>query len=329
MQDKEIVNVLKQTQELIEKKQEKQGLDLLNEVIGLHPEWVDQRLLFELDLLNKELQYRKILRNCAQQISLETAYEELQEKYEKSGEIKDDFLEVDELPRKDTVWWCWLQGINEIPDVIKRCLESLKKTDLQLSLLDETNLKDYISLPEWIEEKYKKGIIGKAHYSDLVRLELLTTWGGIWIDATAFFSGQEDLDQIMQEDLFVFRSGNVSPFILFDNWLIRARKRSKILLATKNMLFDYWKRENEAKHYFIFHLFFTMACHLYPDEYEKIPLYSNEPSHILQYSLEKLFSNKRWMQIQRATDIHKLTYKRDRKEIRQGSFMEQLLQDKL
>ena len=54
-------------------------------------------------------------------------------------------------------------------------------------VLDKTNISDYVRLPEYIEKKWKAGIIGNAQYSDLVRNELLIKYGGYWIDSTVFF----------------------------------------------------------------------------------------------------------------------------------------------
>lgn len=46
------------------------------------------------------------------------------------------------------------------------------------------NYKDFIDLPSYIEEKFKKGIISYTQLSDILRFTLLATHGGIWIDST-------------------------------------------------------------------------------------------------------------------------------------------------
>ena len=42
-----------------------------------------------------------------------------------------------------------------------------------------------------IEEKFEKGKIGMAHFSDLLRISLLAKWGGMWIDSTALCTDED------------------------------------------------------------------------------------------------------------------------------------------
>ena len=53
-------------------------------------------------------------------------------------------------------------------------------------LLDENNLKEYVQIDEMVYQKKNKGIIGMALFSDIIRLSLLSAYGGIWCDATLF-----------------------------------------------------------------------------------------------------------------------------------------------
>lgn len=236
---------------------------------------------------------------------------------------------TEELPDADTIWWCWLQGLESAPDIVKACyrsVQSLEKFGKRIVVLDSENLFEYVSLPSYVVEKYQQGMIGMAHFADLVRLELLTSRGGTWIDATAWIAGTERLLSILEEDLFFYRSGNVSEYLIFDNWFMHARKQSRILDATKRLLYAYWQRENEAKHYFIFQLFMTLACKYNTEEYEKIPRFSNEPCHVLQYELSKPFNERRWAQLLGMSDVHKLTYRLEESTERKGTMLEKVLE---
>ena len=48
-----------------------------------------------------------------------------------------------------------------------------------------------------MEEKKKKGIISRTHYSDLLRLEILGNYGGIWLDST-FFCTKPCIDDLFE-----------------------------------------------------------------------------------------------------------------------------------
>jgi len=75
------------------------------------------------------------------------------------------------VKQSDTIWVLWFQGIENAPEVVKICYESLLKYCPQknIILLSEENLNDYISLPKYVEDKYQQGIISRTHYSDIVR----------------------------------------------------------------------------------------------------------------------------------------------------------------
>ena len=81
--------------------------------------------------------------------------------------------------RSNKVWFFWMQGIEEAPNVVKVCLESLKKnlTDREIVVLDSSNIRDYVDMPEFFIAKYEKGIISQTKFSNLLRLELLIKYG--------------------------------------------------------------------------------------------------------------------------------------------------------
>ena len=93
------------------------------------------------------------------------------------------------------MWWCWFQGEENAPDLCKKCLESLRKylKDREIIVITEKNMYDYIDFPDFIKEKYNKGIITRTHLSDLLRIQLLIKYGGTWIDSTVLFTGFNDL----------------------------------------------------------------------------------------------------------------------------------------
>lgn len=161
----------------------------------------------------------------------------------------------------DTVWCCWFQGLDNAPEIVKCCVNSIKQLGRKMVLLTEYNVRDYVFLPDYIWIKYREGTILPAHLSDLVRLELLTTRDGIWIDATTWISGTEHILPILDEKpIFMYRSGQVNEHIVFDNWLMQAKVFCKIFETTKEMLLEYWRRESSARNYFLMHIFMTIAC---------------------------------------------------------------------
>ena len=130
------------------------------------------------------------------------------------------------------VWFSWLQGLDKAPEVVRVCLASQKRhlPDYEFRTLDLDNYRQWVELPDYVVEKYRKGLIPQASFSDLLRLAVLKRYGGIWMDASVFCSGfgNEKLkarwDRIMRSEFMVFRyfrRGEKMPVGL-SNWFIVA-----------------------------------------------------------------------------------------------------------
>ena len=323
--DTEITDLLNQTGDLIEQNRLEEAFATLNCFVQSNADSIDERFQAEMKLLLQLAEYKKERQQYVFQLALEMTYQYCRNYYSAAGKNISSDHQGSNLPDSDTVWCCWLQGIESAPAIVKCCVESIKKLEKKIVFLTEDNISSYVDFPEYIWEKYHSGKISMAHFSDLVRLELLTKRGGIWIDATTYISGTEEINKILDEEpLFMYRSGQVSDHIIFDNWFMKTAIPSDILQATKSMLMEYWKHEEEAKNYFLMHVFMKIACELYPEEYATLPIFSNEPCHILQYSLLRPFKKHRWEQMLRMSDVHKLTYKMDFDQS-QGTFLEHLM----
>ena len=96
------------------------------------------------------------------------------------------------LLRIDTdkiLWQYWAQGYDHVPDEVRNCLDSVDHyaADYQIVRLTDENLSDYLDLPDFVQEK--RGVFSRAFFSDLLRLMLLKTYGGVWMDATILMTG--------------------------------------------------------------------------------------------------------------------------------------------
>ena len=54
--------------------------------------------------------------------------------------------------RRPVVWFCWLQGLDSAPDLVKACYNSIKRyvTDKELVVVTQENVSEYIKLPQHI-----------------------------------------------------------------------------------------------------------------------------------------------------------------------------------
>lgn len=150
-----------------------------------------------------------------------------------------------EHKRSKVIWFCWLQGIEQAPPIVKACYNSLQRHLVQefkvqelasptidatrqssnkfgsaltapivqgyeIKVIDNDNWKEYVELPEYIVKKWKKSRIPAALFSDLLRLELLIKYGGAWIDGTVLCTGfngskVQEFKKYLDADLFLFQ----------------------------------------------------------------------------------------------------------------------------
>lgn len=227
---------------------------------------------------------------------------------------------LDEAPSKydlkdnnpKIIWVCWFQGIENAPLLVNRCYESLMKnmTGFDIRVIDEKNMLNYVDIPNYIIEKWKKGIISSAHFSDVLRVALLVKYGGIWVDSTVLCTNNDLCEYITNSSIFVFKSVmRGSDTISASNWLISSKPNNPILVLMQNLLNEYWKNENVAIHYYVFHLFFTMAIEKYPEIWNGLPTFNNVNPHILVSELNDSFSDERYEEINKISSFHKLNYK--------------------
>lgn len=209
------------------------------------------------------------------------------------------------------IWWCWLQGAESAPPLCQACFDSLVRNmpdDWQIFIITEANYHELVTLPAFIEQKYRQGIISRTHFSDILRLALLTRYGGAWIDATVYCS-EDAGDFLAAQPLFAYQHiWRGSPGIPASNWLISAVPHHPILEATQLLLCHFWQENDVLPNYFLFHLLWKMAAEKYPMLWHQMPRYSNVPPHFLQMELLDPYTEERKEQIFRMSRFHKLTY---------------------
>lgn len=219
--------------------------------------------------------------------------------------------------RSNIVWFCWLQGIEQAPPVVKVCYDSLKGhlSDRDIRVIDAENWTDYVSLPEYIVQKWQKKQIPNPHFTDLIRLQLLIKYGGTWIDSTVICTGltpqnEKQTKSFLDADLFLFQytQPGSDQWGGIGNWFITACTNNNVMLVLRDMLFAYWKEFDCVVDYFIFHLFFSMLRDVYPSEIAAMPYGYAGNSVWLGYHLGSEFKADKWEKLTQNVAFHKLTY---------------------
>lgn len=239
--------------------------------------------------------------------------------------------ETKTVSQKKKIWICWLQGFENAPLLVQKCRDSVLKyhSNCDVVLLDDSNIKDYVDIPDYIVQKHQKGIIHHTQYSDYVRIALLAKHGGVWIDSTALLTA--DLpDYILNADLFCFK---VQPLgkVVASSWFIAAKPMNPIVLNVLEIFNDYWKHENKLISYSLIHLSWTMAATTNDSNrklWDDVPYMDDVNCKLLQMDLFSAYSETRYKQITQMSSVHKLTYKFDEKDAqKEGTFYQHIIQE--
>ncbi len=280
------------------------GLSLLKKYVQNH---ILFYAIFMFSVLPKNRFGLEVLSECIDKKIQNRLYK----KYRKIIQNADYALERNKKAK--IIWFCWLQGLENAPNLIKVNFSHLKIyfSDYKVQVITAENYADFTDIPFYIIQKWKRGVITHTHFSDILRTNLLILHGGIWIDATVFVTGKLPTD-IANSPLFLFKTqkpGCAGKCITVSSWFIESVAQNPVLRLTQDLLFCYWKKQNSLCDYFLFHHFVEIALNHFSDLREEIPKYSNEPPHILLYELTKPFKKEKFESIVEKSFVHKLTTK--------------------
>lgn len=164
-------------------------------------------------------------------------------------------------PYPGKIWTCWLQGLEQAPFTIKRCMETMRAHHADdLVVLTDENIPRYVDMPEYITRKRAQGIINNTAYSDILRLLLLNRHGGVWLDGTTWLLGPVP-DYIRQADLFMFRNDNSIPSV----GVIAACPHHPIIARAGAVLLEYWRNEHRQVAYSMAALALQVAVDSMPE----------------------------------------------------------------
>lgn len=251
--------------------------------------------------------------------------------------LEDKLKKYNFNPKKDLntdkiIWQYWGQGINDkTPLVVQACLKSVDsfKGDYERIMLTDDTIPEYIDVPIFVKDKLENNKeFTLTFFSDLLRLALLSAYGGIWADATIFLSNNIE-PEILNKDLFFFQRGErpinwkESFYFGWDddfkvkmlNSFIIAKKNNLLLNSCLDILLNYWEKEEHFIHYFLFQILFNELINMKEFKYLNCAICDDTKPHVLQWNMYKKYSKNLWNASIKDASIHKLTYKLKEKDI--------------
>ena len=216
------------------------------------------------------------------------------------------------------------------------CRKGNKQREVYFDAKTKIHLKEYLDFPSFVYERIEEKFFGEktpTFLSDLLRLSLLHTYGGVWLDATIFLSAKIPND-LLEKDFFVFERGPkpsknelekvlhskyfaCSYFNYNDDFKVRmfsafiiAKSKNPFISAMLDILMTYWQKDDGKNH---FYFFLNIIYELLKEKGFKNENYhiSDFELHLLQFHALDPYDEKLWQEIQSKSFVHKLTYFKD------------------
>lgn len=238
---------------------------------------------------------------------------------------------------EEKIFCLWFQDEDKAPEIVKKCLARLReKYGKRVVFLNEKTLGNYITLPDFIMRKWRKKQIIPANFSDIVRIELLSRYGGYWFDATVFLTG-EIPEVVENSDFFMYvASKRYFSRMFVQTCFMRARKGNPLLMMWRELIFEYWRRENKAIDYFLVHYLLKFLVNNNEEAaalFSQMPKIEQDPTHELWYKIgNDPFDMEKYREMTEKIFFQKCSYKKGSKAIEKiipGSMADYVINSKI
>lgn len=245
---------------------------------------------------------------------LENKYKNIIEKYSCAESVFSPNAE----PSRKRVWVLWWEGVEEMPEVVKHCVNSMKQhaAGYEVVVLTKDNYNEYAKLPKHIVDHFEKGDIEIVHLADILRVFLLCQHGGVWLDATVFLSDDLPSDYV-DSAFFSSNTGNkASAFASKGRWsgyfMAVSHSHTVLFDYLREIYTEYWKEHDIILCYFLLDYLLLIAHDSFPPIgklIDDIPV-NNVNVKKLSAELNNPFDQGKWDDIKKDTVVHKLSWKR-------------------
>ena len=191
---------------------------------------------------------------------------------------------------KGKIFILWFQGEKNAPQLVKACINSVRKNSNghEVIVLDNNNLFDWIpTFSENIQTKFKSNVFPVQMEADLIRCCLLSQYNCLWLDATVFVS-RKIPDSIFETDFYTIVrkeannidiTGKISTFIMGGN---NSPKTKKVFSFCRDMLWSYFESEDDLINYLLIENIFNIAVSNNKWLKELVDKYYSEKKNVLQ-----------------------------------------------
>lgn len=219
--------------------------------------------------------------------------------------------------RQDKIWLCWWQGMDNAPEIVRACYRSICEHagHRDVVVITDKNVDDYVHFPSWLMDKYRSGIISRTHISDLLRLDLLAHYGGLWLDSTFFCCGSLD-DPIYRAPLFSIKRPDYLHASIasgyFANYSLGCDNAHRRVFSTiRDYELEYWRRSDFLIDYLLTDYLIVLAQRHNPAIKAAFDAIQPNNAHCddLFTHLGRPYDERLWSKLRCDTELFKLSWK--------------------
>ena len=220
------------------------------------------------------------------------------------------------VSKDSNIWIFWWQGIENAPEIVRKCIETIRyySESHKVIIVTEKNISQFVDIPKYILEKVNNGSITLTHFSDILRLELLYQYGGIWMDSTLLMTGDIPVD-VYKLPFFTIKHMKYSDYHvcrgLWSGFFLCAAKNNKLVKFCRDFLYEYWKHEDSLICYLLIDVAFCLAY----DNFEwakkmidDVPVNCTDVFS-MQENMNREYDEKLVEKWCKNTFVHKISYK--------------------
>ncbi len=215
-------------------------------------------------------------------------------------EVVQSNLSSGTVPKDSAIWTMWWQGEENAPELVRACIASMRRysNGHPIIVVDASNIYQYIQLPESVMERYgegkkdkgllKKCVLDQTRLSDIVRCALLSHYGGLWCDATIFFTAPvperlftEEWSTLGQDDPWYVGGGKWSTFFM------GCHAGNPLVEFVYRMHVEYFEKKKYCVNYLLIDYLIDMA-------YQEIPQIAEWIDHVQTKNKKCLTLNRRY-----------------------------------
>ena len=220
-----------------------------------------------------------------------------------------------DVPEK-SIFIMWWQGERNAPPLVKACIDSVRvhAAGHKVIVVSEQNIGEFVTIPSFITDKVRSGVISFTHLSDIIRLNLLTLYGGAWIDATVFCA-RDIPERLFLSPFYSIHFGKFTKDPSHGRWttfLMFACKDSQIIKKTLDFHYRYWSRHNVILDYIMFDYLINEVISQdknLADVVNSIPIENENVFELMKHIGDDGFDLKRFVG-NSSTIFYKLSWKR-------------------